>query len=211
MGLMHGAMEFSQREHVANFSTSREMWDCLHKLHITQRQAVNIHYYYQDLYAKKWDKHTIMSDHIGYFLNLRCHIIEAGEKLNDIHVVHAILLSLSRLSIWDVVKQNLLDKGKALTLDMVFAKLISVYDCNEHDQVIEETEKKTKAEQLALFAKTTGSSGNSAKKNKKGKLVDKSKKPKVWPPGTQCNICEQEGHWSPECPNKLTKGKDGAS
>jgi len=40
--------------------------------------------------------------------------------------------------------------------------------------------------------------------------VDKSKKPKVWLPGTQCNTCGQEGHWSPECPNKLTKGKDGA-
>jgi len=53
MGLMCGAIEFSQREHVANVSTSREMWDCLHKLHITQWQAVNIHYYYQDLYAKK--------------------------------------------------------------------------------------------------------------------------------------------------------------
>ena len=72
----------------------------------------------------------------------------------------------------------LLDKGKALTLDMVSTELISVHDHNEHDRVVEETEKKAKAEQLALFAKTTGSSGNSAKKNKKGKLVDKSKKPK---------------------------------
>jgi len=130
-----------------------------------------------------------MSNHIGYFLNLCHRIIEAGKKLDDIHVVHAILLSLSYSSIWDVIKQNLLDKGKALTLDMVSAKLISVHDCNERDQVIEETKKKTKAEQLALFVKTTGSSGNSAKKNKKGKLVDKSKKPKVWPPGTQCNTC----------------------
>jgi len=209
MGLMRGAMEFSQREHVANVSTSREMWDRLHKLHITQRQAVNIHYYYQDLYAKKWDKRTIMSDHISYFLNLHHHIIEAGEKLDDIHVVHAILLSLPHSSIWDVIKQNLLDKGKALTLDMVSAELISVHDCNEHDQVVEETEKKAKAEQLALFAKTTGSSGNSAKKNKKGKSVDKSKKPKVQPPRTQCNTCGQERHWSPEYPNKSTKGKDG--
>jgi len=133
MGLMRGAMEFSQWEHVINVLTSREMWDRLHKLYITQRQAVNIHYYYQDLYAKKWDECTIMSDHISYFLNLRCHIIEAGEKLDDIHVVHAILLSLPRSSIWDVVKQNLLDKEKTLTLDMVSAELISVHDCNERN------------------------------------------------------------------------------
>jgi len=133
MGLMHGAMEFSQWEHVANVSTSREMWDRLHKLHIIQRQAINIYYYYQDLYAKKWNERTIMSDHIGYFLNLRCHIIEAGKKLDNIHVVYAILLSLPCSNIWDVVKQNLLDKGKALTLNMVSAELISVHYHNEHD------------------------------------------------------------------------------
>jgi len=103
----------------------------------------------------------------------------------------------------------LLDKGKALTLDMVSTELISVHDHNEHDLVVEETEKKAKAEQLALFAKTTGSSGNSAKKNKKGKLVDKSKKPKVQPPRTQYNTYGQEGHWSPEYPNKSTKEKNG--
>jgi len=73
-----------------------------------------------------YNKCTIISDHIGYFLNLCHHIIEAGKKLDDIYVVYAILLSLPRSSIWDVIKQNLLDKGKALTLDMVSAKLISV-------------------------------------------------------------------------------------
>ena len=194
IGLMHGAMEFSQRKHVTNILTSREMWDHLHKLHITQQQAVNIYYYYQDLYAKKWDKRTIMSDYIGYFLNLHHHIIEAGEKLDDIYVVYAILLSLPCSSIWNVIKQNLLGKGKALTLDMVSAELIFVHDRNERDQVVEETEKKAKAKQLALFAKATGLSGNSAKKNSKGKSVDKSKKPKVGPPGTQCNMCRQERH-----------------
>ena len=152
-----------------------------------------------------------MSDHISYFLNLHHHIIEAGEKLDDIHVVHAILLSLPHSSIWDVIKQNLLDKGKALTLNMVSAKLISIHNCNECDQVVEETEKKAKAEQLVLFVKATGSFENSAKKNKKRKLVDKSKKPKVWLFGTKCNTYRQKGHWSPECPNKSTKEKDGTS
>jgi len=74
-----------------------------------------------------------MSDHINYFLNLHRRITEAGEKLDDIHVVHAILLSSPHSSIWDVVKQNLLDKEKALTLDMVSVELISVHDCNECD------------------------------------------------------------------------------
>ena len=94
---------------------------------------------------------------------------------------------------------------------MVSVKLISIHDRNECDQVVEETEKKAKAEQLVLFVKATGSFENSTKKNKKRKLVDKSKKPKVWLFGTKCNMYRQKGHWFPECPNKSTKGKDDAS
>ena len=94
---------------------------------------------------------------------------------------------------------------------MVSVKLISIHDRNECDQVVEETEKKAKAEQLVLFVKATGSFENSAKKNKKRKLVDKSKKPKVWLFGTKYNMYRQKGHWFPECPNKSTKGKNDAS
>ena len=70
MGLMQGAIEYRQCEHIQTAISSKEMWDCLHHLHITQRQATNVHYYFQELYLKKWDKHTSMSDHIGSFLNL---------------------------------------------------------------------------------------------------------------------------------------------
>jgi len=45
-----------------------------------------------------------MSDHIGSFLNLERCITEAGHKLDDILVVHAILYSLPYSNIWDIVK-----------------------------------------------------------------------------------------------------------
>jgi len=45
-----------------------------------------------------------MSDHIGSFLNLKRCITEAGHKLDDILVVHAILYSLPYSNIWDIVK-----------------------------------------------------------------------------------------------------------
>ena len=68
-----------------------------------------------------------MSDYIGSFLNLCCYIIEAGQKLEDIYLIHAMLLSLPHLTIWDVVKQNLLGKRKTLTLDMVIDQ--TEWDC----------------------------------------------------------------------------------
>jgi len=133
MGLMHGAIEFRQHEHIQIATTSKKMWDKLCQLHVTQRQDTNVHYYLQELYLKKWNEHTSMSDHIGSFLNLKCRITEAGHKLDDILVVHAILYSLPYSNIWDIVKWNLLDKGKALILDLLSAELISVHDHNEHD------------------------------------------------------------------------------
>jgi len=58
-----------------------------------------MHYYFQELYLRKWDECTSMSDHIGSFLNLKCRITEAGHKLEDILVVHAILYSLPHSNI----------------------------------------------------------------------------------------------------------------
>jgi len=45
-----------------------------------------------------------------------------------------------------VVKQNLLDKGTALNLDIVTTELLSVHDHMEREHNIEETEEKQKAE-----------------------------------------------------------------
>jgi len=57
-----------------------------------------------------------MSDHIGSFLQLHHRITESGQKLEDIHIVHAILLLLPRSGIWDVVKQNSWIKAADLPL-----------------------------------------------------------------------------------------------
>jgi len=87
-----------------------------------------------------------MSDHIGSFLHLRHRINDSGQTLNDIHVIHAILLSLPHSGLWDIVKQNLLDKGTALTLDIVTAELLSVHDRTERECILDEMEKRQKSD-----------------------------------------------------------------
>jgi len=37
MGLIRDAIEFRQREHIVNASFSKDLWDCLHSIHVTQR------------------------------------------------------------------------------------------------------------------------------------------------------------------------------
>jgi len=101
-----------------------------------------------------------------------------------------------------VVKHGLLDKGTALNLDIVIVKLLSVHDCMERECNIEETEKKQKTEQLALFAKSSSSGGTSGgfSGKKKSKKVKSKFKPR--PANTSCHICGEKGYWTPECPKK---------
>ena len=140
-----------------------------------------------------------MSDHIGSFLQLHRCITESGQKLEDIHIVYAILLSLPRSGIWDVVKQNLLDKGSGLTLNAVTANLLSVSDHIERERQLDESEKKQKADQLALLAKSSSNTDNprKSKNMKKGKF-----KPKWRSTGSTCHTCGEKGHWSSKCPKK---------
>jgi len=79
-------------------------------------------------------------------LNLKCYITKAGHKLDNILIIHAILHSSPHSNIWDIVKWNLLDKGKGLTLDILTAELISVHDYTEHDCLADKKEKKAKSD-----------------------------------------------------------------
>jgi len=87
-----------------------------------------------------------MSDHISSFLNLKCCIAEAGHKLDDILIIYAIFHSLSHFNIWDIVKQNLLDKEKGLTLDILTVELISVHDYTKCNCLTDKNEKKAKTD-----------------------------------------------------------------
>ena len=57
-----------------------------------------------------------------------------------------ILLSLLQSGVWDVVKQNLLDKDTILNLNIITAKLLSVHNYIKREYNIKETKKKQKAE-----------------------------------------------------------------
>jgi len=211
MGLMRDAIEFGQYKHIVNTSFSKDLWDHLHSIHITQRQGINVYYHYQELYMKKWNEQTTMSDHIGSFLHLQHRINDSGQTLDDIHVIHAILLLLPRSGLWDIIKQNLLDKEMALTLDIVIAELLSVHNRTEREHILDETEKRQKYDQMALIAKSSlnssarGSTPGMKKKFKKGKL-----KPWKRPTNTTCHNCSEKGHWFSDCPKK-GESRDGHS
>ena len=67
-----------------------------------------------------------MADHIAAMLNLGQMITDAGEKLPDIHIACALILSLPQNQSWDVIKIQFfnLDSSK-LTSAMVSTTLIA--------------------------------------------------------------------------------------
>ena len=184
IGLIWDAIKFSQCEHIIGTSNFKNMWNHLHSIHVTQHQGINMHNYYQELYIKKWDEQVTMSKHIGFFLHLYCHINDSGQNLDNIYIVYMILLSLPWSGVWDVVKQDLLDKEMVLNLDIVTTELLLVPNYMKRKHNIEETEKKQKAKQLFLFAKSSFSSGTSSgfskKRNQKRASLSPSQDLLIW-------------------------------
>ena len=113
------------------------------------------------------------------------------------------------------MKQNLLDKGTALNLDIVTIELLSAHDHMERECNIEETEKKHKAKQLALFTKSPSSGGTSGSFSGKKRSKKVKSKSKLRPADMSCHTCGEKGHWTPECSkkreNKAEQAKSGGS
>ena len=208
MDLIYGAIKFEQRKHIQSCTLSKKIQDHLCQLYVTQRQNTNIHYYFQKLYLKKQNEHTLMSNHIRSFLNLKHHIVEARHKLEDILVIHTILYSLPHSNIWDIVKYNLLNKRKSLILDILTAELISVHKYSEYDCLANKNNKRVKSEQIVLLAKSGLSFNLSRRKPRKEKLNNKPKKPSPHPTSTRYYICGKRGHWTPEYCSKTNERND---
>jgi len=122
--------------------------------------------------------------------------------LDVIYIVYTILLSLLYSGVWDVVKQNLLDKDTILNLNIVITELSSVHDHIKKECNIKETEEKQKTEQLALFAKSFSGSGTDGGFSRKKKLKKNKSKPKLRPADISYHTCDKKRHWAPKCPKK---------
>jgi hypothetical protein len=152
VGLMQEVAEIGQWPHVANAKTSKAIWEAWEQLYVKSQQSINMHYYYYDLYTTHWDEHILMQDYIACMLDLWHHILDCGEKIEDIHLMHALILSLPRTTTWEVIKNNLF-KEQMLTSATVCAELNAVYNWSKMDKRAEETEKCATSEQLVLYLK----------------------------------------------------------
>ena len=93
-----------------------------------------------------------------------------------------------------------------LILNLLSAKLISVYDHAKCNHQANENKKKSKSDQMLLLAKSALSLSYSERREKRGdRPNNKSRRPKGYP---KCYICNQKSHWTTECPTNKINSKD---
>src|ERR1700731_1031939 len=53
-GLMCSATDETQWPHVVDCTMSKEMWDSWKRVHQENQQKINVHYYFEELYTRKY-------------------------------------------------------------------------------------------------------------------------------------------------------------
>jgi hypothetical protein len=117
-GVMKSACESSQLPHVKDCTSAKDMWNTLKRIHVTNHARINAHYYFEELYTRKYIDGTPMADHITAILDLKSQIQDASEMLDNIHVACAMVLSLPKTQSWDIIKIQLfnIESAKLTTL-----------------------------------------------------------------------------------------------
>ena len=121
--------DVTQWPHISSCATSKDTWGTLQKFHRDNQMEIDVHYYFEELFTRKYIEGTFMGDHIAAMLDLQQRIAAMGETIPDIWVARALALSLPKGPAWDVVKVQLLWM-KPLTLEMVSATLQA--EANQH-------------------------------------------------------------------------------
>ncbi|KAJ3563959.1 hypothetical protein NP233_g8606 [Leucocoprinus birnbaumii] len=217
MGLMKNAIEYTQRESIIDSNSSQDMWDRLHMSYFQQRSGINVHYLYQQLYSRKWNENSPISDHVSFYLSIRRQFIEASHRVDDVTVINALLLSLPHTPTWEVVKQNLLYKGPSLTIENVTTELASVYNRLMLEDTADSVNKKMKT--LALVStqsnstsKKPGKGGSKQGGRKKNLSIEERKEraKKYTKPDDVCKKCGRKGHWEIVCHGEFTRNSETA-
>src|ERR1700731_4473985 len=69
-GLMCSMTDERQWPHITHCETSKDMWDVWKQVHQTNQQSINIHYFFEELYTRRYVDRVPMADHITAILDI---------------------------------------------------------------------------------------------------------------------------------------------
>jgi hypothetical protein len=189
MGNIKGACETSQIPFIEKdtVTTSKEMWEELKRVHQTSLSKINVHYLFEELYTRKYVKGASMDEHIAALLDLCHRITSAGEKLEDLHLARAMVLSLPKTPSWELVKIPLFELAM-LTSEAVSTRLLQEANRQKREKSGTET---------AMIARGKPSKGKGKPKGRGAQSTDK------------CHCCGKAGHWAKDCEEPEVDKKKG--
>ena len=127
--LLNGSINFTQSDHVANLSTSKEIQDTLYQINVKDQQSLNVYALVKEIWSMNQDGVIPMPNHIGRIIDIRHWIVEGKGTMDDMMLVYAIFCSLPNDNVeWDVLKMSLIEKGSSLTLSQAMMSLNGLYD-----------------------------------------------------------------------------------
>jgi len=130
MGLLNGSIDSTQSGHIANLSTSKEIWDTLHQINVKDQQCLNVYALVKEIWSINWDGVTPMPDHIEKIIDICYQIVEEKGTIDNIILVYAIFHSLPNDNVkWNVLKTSLIEKGSSLILSQATMSLNGLYNC----------------------------------------------------------------------------------
>jgi len=92
-------------------------------VHQTSLSEINIHYLFEELDTRKYVDGESTGEHTAYLLDLSHRITNSGEKLEDLHLAHAMVLSLPKTASWELVKIPSFEL-ETFDLDLVSTRLL---------------------------------------------------------------------------------------
>lgn len=194
MGCIKGACEDSQLPFIIGCKSSSETWSKLMDIHKNSQNQINVHYWFEELYTKKYTDGTSMADHIASMLELKHNLKQAGKQIPDLYVARAMVLSLLKTQSWDIVKYTLFELAK-IDSDTITMKL----------QVeVNHRNRKNGTGDSALIAQ--GQKGKGGKGKGKGGGSWWKKGPQ---PNDICRKCGEKGHWASSHEEDTKKKESG--
>jgi len=218
MGSILAACEDSQHAFVLHCESSALMWAALKKVHVENQTKVNIHYYFEELFTRKYVDGASMPDHIAAMLDIKRRITQAGEDLKDIIVARAIIISLPKTQTWEFIKIGLFEVEN-LTSEIVGTRLMQEANRRAREKGLDESalvtmDTKTKRsnykgrksrrrdnrkdDRSCSCSRGSSQDGNGNRSHSHSR--SRSRGPK---PDDRCRYCKRKGHWANKCQRRM--------